>query len=136
MEREEDSNCSPWLVRTNLPDIYQSCIVDLLLLLAGRERASAAKRSRESTAAHQPITERYRRTARFVGGWRGQSQTTLQIALPHRIDRRTKTKSTGAAYIAFLFFAMCAGFDFGLRALTFLPQKELVGDGLVSRTVL
>jgi len=55
--------------------------------------------------------------------------------MPHRVDRRTKTKSTGAAYIAFLFFAMFAGFDSALRALTFLPQKEkeLVADEPVSR---
>jgi len=46
-----------------------------------------------------------------------------QIALRTRSIEGRRTKSEGPAYIAFLFFAMCAGFDSALRALTFLSQK-------------
>ena len=56
-----------------------------------------------------------------------------QIALRTRSIEERRTKSEAAEYIAFLFFAMCAGFDSGLRALTFLPQKELVADEPISR---
>src|SRR5690348_17228435 len=52
----------------------------------------------------------------------------------YQIDRRAQNKIR-AAYIAFLFFAMCAGFDSALRALPFLSQKEkeLVADEPISR---